>query len=115
MSDFYYLYPSKFNNKTNGITHRRWLIRSNPDLTKLLLDTIGDSFIKHPTDLENFKNYLNDRSVLKRLGEIKKGNKDKLAKEIYKSKGIVIDTNSIFDVQIKRIHAYKRQTLNCLK
>ena len=115
MSDFYYLYPSKFNNKTNGITHRRWLIRSNPDLTKLLLDTIGDSFIKHPTDLENFKNYLNDRSVLKRLGEIKKGNKDKLAKEIYKSKGIVIDTNSIFDVQIKRIHAYKRQTLNCLR
>lgn len=115
MSDFYYLYPSKFNNKTNGITHRRWLIRSNPDLTKLLLDTIGDSFIKHPTDLENFKNYLNDRSVLKRLGEIKKGNKDKLAKEIYKGKGIVIDTNSIFDVQIKRIHAYKRQTLNCLR
>ena len=115
MSDFYYLYPSKFNNKTNGITHRRWLIRSNPDLTKLLLDTIGDSFIKHPTDLENFKNYLNDGSVLKRLGEIKKGNKDKLAKEIYKSKGIVIDTNSIFDVQIKRIHAYKRQTLNCLR
>ena len=115
MSDFYYLYPSKFNNKTNGITHRRWLIKSNPDLTKLLLDTIGDSFIKHPTDLESFSNYLDDRSVLKRLEEIKKDNKDKLAKEIYKSKGIVIDTNSIFDVQIKRIHAYKRQTLNCLR
>ena len=115
MSDFYYLYPSKFNNKTNGITHRRWLIKSNPDLTKLLLDTIGDSFIKHPTDLENFSNYLDDKSILKRLGEIKKDNKDRLAKEIYKSKGIVIDTNSIFDVQIKRIHAYKRQTLNCLR
>lgn len=115
MSDFYYLYPSKFNNKTNGITHRRWLIRSNPGLTKLLLDTIGDSFIKHPTDLENFGNYLNDKSVLNKLGEIKKANKEKLAKEIYKSKGIVIDTNSIFDVQIKRIHAYKRQILNCLR
>ena len=115
MSDFYYLYPSKFNNKTNGITHRRWLIRSNPELTNLLVDTIGESFIKHPTDIENFGNYLNDKNVLKRLGEIKKGNKERLAQEIYKSKGIVIDTNSIFDVQIKRIHAYKRQTLNCLR
>lgn len=115
MSDFYYLYPSKFNNKTNGITHRRWLIRSNPKLTSLLIDTIGESFIKHPTDLENFSNYLNDPNVLKRLAEIKKENKEVLAKEILKSKGIVIDTNSIFDVQIKRIHAYKRQTLNCLR
>ena len=110
MSDFYYLYPSKFNNKTNGITHRRWLIRSNPKLTKLLVDTIGDSFIKHPTDLENFKNYLDDPGVLEKLGQIKKDNKERLAQEIYKSNGIVIDTNSIFDVQIKRIHAYKRQT-----
>ena len=108
MSDFYYLYPSKFNNKTNGITHRRWLIRSNPKLTKLLVDTIGDSFIKHPTDLENFKNYLDDPGVLEKLGQIKKDNKERLAQEIYKSNGIVIDTNSIFDVQIKRIHAYKR-------
>ena len=115
MSDFYYLYPSKFNNKTNGITHRRWLIRSNPKLTKLLVDTIGDSCIKHPTDLENFKNYLDDPGVLEKLGQIKKDNKERLAQEIYKSNGIVIDTNSIFDVQIKRIHAYKRQTLNCLR
>lgn len=115
MSDFYYLYPSKFNNKTNGITHRRWLIRSNPKLTNLLLDTIGESFIKHPTDLEKFSNYLNDSTVLQKLGEIKKDNKETLAKEILKSKGIIIDTNSIFDVQIKRIHAYKRQTLNCLR
>ena len=115
MSDFYYLYPSKFNNKTNGITHRRWLIRSNPKLTKLLVDTIGDIFIKHPTDLENFKNYLDDPGVLEKLGQIKKDNKERLAQEIYKSNGIVIDTNSIFDVQIKRIHAYKRQTLNCLR
>lgn len=115
MSDFYYLYPSKFNNKTNGITHRRWLIRSNPKLTNLLIDTIGDSFIKHPTDLENFKNHLDDSGVLQKLAQIKKDNKERLAKEIYKTNGIIIDTNSIFDVQIKRIHAYKRQTLNCLR
>ena len=115
MSDFYYLYPSKFNNKTNGITHRRWLLRSNPKLTQLLIDTIGDSFIKHPTDLENFANHLDDKTVLKRLEEIKKENKERLANEIYRSKKISIDTNSIFDVQIKRIHAYKRQTLNCLR
>ena len=115
MSDFYYLYPSKFNNKTNGITHRRWLLKSNPKLTSLLKETIGDSFIKHPTDLENFKNYLDDPGVLEKLGQIKKDNKERLAQEIYKSNGIVIDTNSIFDVQIKRIHAYKRQTLNCLR
>ena len=115
MSDFYYLYPSKFNNKTNGITHRRWLIRSNPKLTNLLIDTIRDSFIKHPTDLENFKNHLDDSGVLQKLAQIKKDNKERLAKEIYKTNGIIIDTNSIFDVQIKRIHAYKRQTLNCLR
>ena len=115
MSDFYYLYPSKFNNKTNGITHRRWLIRSNPKLTNLLIDTIGDSFIKHPTDLENFKNHLDDSGVLQKLAQIKKDNKERLAKEIYKTNGIIIDTNSIFDVQVKRIHAYKRQTMNCLR
>ena len=115
LKDFYDEEPYKFNNKTNGITHRRWLIRSNPKLTKLLVDTIGDSFIKHPTDLENFKNYLDDPGVLEKLGQIKKDNKERLAQEIYKSNGIVIDTNSIFDVQIKRIHAYKRQTLNCLR
>ena len=115
MSDFYYLYPSKFNNKTNGITHRRWLLKSNPKLTSLLKETIGDSFIKHPTDLENFKNHLDDPNVINRLGEIKKYNKENLAKEIYKSNGILVDTNSIFDVQVKRIHAYKRQTLNCLR
>ena len=64
-------------------------------MTNLLLDTIGESFIKHPTDLENFGDYLEDKNVLRRLGEIKEGNKERLAQEIYKSKGIVIDTNSI--------------------
>lgn len=115
MSDFYYLYPNKFNNKTNGITHRRWLIKCNPKLTELLKETIGDSFVKHPTDLENFERYLGDNEVLDRLSKIKLDNKKILAEEIYKTKGIIVDPNSVFDVQVKRIHAYKRQTLNCLR
>ncbi|ATD54015.1 glycogen/starch/alpha-glucan phosphorylase [Clostridium chauvoei] len=115
MSDFYYLYPKKFNNKTNGITHRRWLLKSNPELTNLLKETIGDSFIKHPMDLENFENHLDDKGVLEKLANIKLENKKKLANEVYNTKGIIIDPYSIFDVQVKRIHAYKRQTLNCLR
>ncbi|WLF71104.1 glycogen/starch/alpha-glucan phosphorylase [Clostridium septicum] len=115
MSDFYYLYPKKFNNKTNGITHRRWLLKSNPELTKLLKSTIGSSFIKHPTDLELFEKYLDDSNIIDSLAQIKANNKNKLAKEIYKTKGIIVDPNSIFDVHVKRIHAYKRQTLNCLR
>jgi starch phosphorylase len=115
MSDFYYLYPNKFSNKTNGITHRRWLLKSNPYLTKLLKDTIGESFIKHPIDLRNFERHLNDEVVLRQLEKIKKFNKEKLASMILKNDNIVVDPNSIFDVQVKRIHAYKRQMLNCLR
>lgn len=115
MSDFYYLYPSKFNNKTNGIAHRRWLLKSNPKLTDLLKETIGDSFVKHPTDMENLQRYIDNSYVLDRLGDIKKKNKENLAKIILDTKGINVDPNSIFDVQVKRIHAYKRQTLNCLR
>ncbi|MDS0528466.1 glycogen/starch/alpha-glucan phosphorylase [Clostridium sp. SHJSY1] len=115
MSDFYYLYPNKFNNKTNGITHRQWLIKSNPSLTALLKDTIGDGFIKHPTDLSNFSKFLGDNSVLDKLEKIKLANKKTLAETILKNEKIEVDTNSIFDVQVKRIHAYKRQVLNCLR
>ena len=115
MADFYYLYPNKFNNKTNGITHRRWLLKCNPELTNLLTETIGDSFIKHPTDLENFEKYLDDTNIREKLAKIKLNNKKKLATEIYNTKGIIVDPNSIFDVQVKRMHAYKRQTLNCLR
>jgi len=115
MSNFYYMYPNKFNNKTNGITHRRWLIKSNPGLTGLLKETIGESFIKHPTDLVNFAEFLEDKSVLERLAKIKLSNKEKLAKVILDHNGIEINPNSIFDVQVKRIHAYKRQILNCLR
>ena len=104
MKNLYYFYPNKFNNKTNGITHRRWLLRSNPGLTNLLCNTIGDSFIKHP-----------DKGVQEELARIKKKNKERLAEKIYKKNGIIVDTSSIFDVQVKRIHGYKRQTLNCLR
>lgn len=115
MSDFYYLYPGKFNNKTNGIAHRRWLLKTNPELTNLLKETIGDSFIKHPTDMENFERHVNNDYVLQRLESIKRKNKENLSDIIFKSQGIRVDSNSIFDVQVKRIHAYKRQTLNCLR
>ncbi|WP_293982657.1 glycogen/starch/alpha-glucan phosphorylase [uncultured Clostridium sp.] len=115
MKDFYYLYPNKFNNKTNGITHRRWLMKSNPDLTKLLMDTIGDSFIRHPVDLKNFERHLNDSVILNQLNKIKLYNKQKLSDTILKNENISVDPNSIFDVQVKRIHAYKRQVLNCLR
>lgn len=115
MSDFYYLYPNKFNNKTNGITHRRWLLKSNPKLTDLLQETIGDSFIYHPLDLRNFEQKLSDKSVLEKLDKIKKQNKEKLSNLILKNDKINVDPNSIFDIQVKRIHAYKRQVLNCLR
>ena len=115
MKDFYYLYPNKFNNKTNGITHRRWLLRSNPGLTNLLRETIGDGFIKHPVDLVNFEKHIKDKSIQEKLAQIKRENKERLAETIYKSNGIVVDPDSMFDVQVKRIHAYKRQTLNCLR
>lgn len=115
MSDFYYFYPNKFNNKTNGITHRRWLLKSNPKLTKLLMDTIGDSFIRHPLDLKNFEQKLNDNTVLESLNKIKYENKEKLSNLILRNDKIDVDPNSIFDIQVKRIHAYKRQILNCLR
>ena len=115
MRDLYYLYPNKFNNKTNGITHRRWLLRSNPGLTRLLQETIGDGFIKHPTDLIGFEKFAHDKGIQEELAIVKKKNKERLAERIYKSNGIVVDPSSIFDVQVKRIHAYKRQTLNCLR
>lgn len=115
MADFYYFYPKKFNNKTNGITHRRWLMRANPQLTDLLKETIGDSFIKHPTDMEAFEAYAGNRTVQERLQNIKFSNKKKLAEYLKFNQGISINPNSLFDVQVKRIHAYKRQVLNCLR
>lgn len=115
MKDFYCFYPNKFNNKTNGITHRRWLLKCNKELTTLLKSTISDSFINHPIDLLNFEKYAYDKNIQQQLYKIKRNNKMRLAKKIYESNGIKVNIDSLFDVQVKRIHAYKRQTLNCLR
>lgn len=112
MANFYYHFPYKFNNKTNGITHRRWLIQANPKLSNLLTECIGDSWIKHPTDMEKFQNFAYDSNVRDRLYKIKRENKENLADYIKNSTGIIVNPDSLFDSQVKRIHAYKRQILN---
>lgn len=114
MKDFYHIYPEKFNNKTNGVTHRRWLVYSNPQLRELLNETIGDSYIKNPADLEKLIPHVHDKELQEKFFNVKKQRKEILASYIKKVTGIEIDTNSIFDVQAKRLHAYKRQLLNVL-
>lgn len=114
MKQFYTVFPDRFNNKTNGITHRRWLIKSNPELVNLLTDTIGDSWINNPRDLLNLLKYQNDSHYLERINRIKGENKVILAKLIKERTGLTINTNSIFDIHAKRLHAYKRQLLNIL-
>lgn len=113
--DYYVAMPDKFTNVTNGIAHRRWLCYSNPKLSSLLTECIGDGFKKDPERLGEFAKFRNDSSVLERLDTIKKENKERFAKYIKDKTGEVLDTSSIFDVQAKRIHEYKRQTLNVLK
>lgn len=115
--DFYELYPERFSNKTNGITHRRWLCSSNPGLTSLLIETIGDDFYKTPLTLNRIidKGLYKDNSFLNNLDMIKLKNKIEFSNYVYKKFGTKIDTNSIFDFQVKRIHAYKRQLMNALK
>ncbi len=112
--DFYDFTPEKFTNVTNGIAHRRWLNQSNPELCELLNDCIGDGYAKDASVLSEFKKFENDDSVLKRLEEIKAVKKKQLAEYVYKKQGAVIDTDTIFDVQAKRLHEYKRQLLNAL-
>ncbi|EDS78585.1 glycogen/starch/alpha-glucan phosphorylase [Clostridium massiliodielmoense] len=112
LSDFYELYPDKFNNKTNGITHRRWLIQSNPELAKFITEAIGDEWIKNPKKLTYLLKYVNKKKFQERLYNIKRNNKAKFANEIKRKYNIDINPNSIFDVQVKRLHAYKRQMLN---
>ena len=114
MKDFYHIYPEKFNNKTNGVTHRRWLVYSNPQLRELLNETIGDSYINNPADLEKLIPHVHDVELQEKFFNVKKQRKEILAAYIKKVTGIEIDTNSIFDVQAKRLHAYKRQLLNVL-
>ena len=114
LKDFYMLYPDYFNNKTNGITHRRWLLYSNPQLTALLKETIGDGFVREPQKLEELMRYVDQPSLQQRFMAVKRERKQILADYIRRTLGIEIDTNSIFDVQAKRLHAYKRQLLSIL-
>lgn len=114
LKDFYDYQPYKFNNKTNGITQRRWLMKSNIELTDCLKETIGESFIKHPRDLRRLLAFKNDNILQDKLFEIKQNNKLKLANYIKEKTGILVDTESIFDTQIKRLHEYKRQIMNVL-
>jgi starch phosphorylase len=114
MKDFYDYYPERFNNKTNGITHRRWLIKANPRLADTISELIGDNWITNPAELENLKDFADDPSLQERIFGIKRAGKILLAKYINDTQGVLVDPDSIFDVQIKRIHAYKRQLLNAL-
>lgn len=113
-NDFYKIQPEKFNNKTNGITHRRWLMTANPGLTRLINDAIGDAWHKSPQELTQLMRYYNDESFLNHLADVKLENKRVLKEVIYKKTGIEVDENSVFDVQVKRLHEYKRQLLNIL-
>ena len=111
---FYQLWPDKFTNVTNGIAHRRWLCQSNPELCELLNDCIGDGYVKDASQLSKFKNFVNDKSVLKRLNEIKQIKKKQFADYAFKKEGVEIDPETVFDVQAKRMHEYKRQLLNVM-
>lgn len=112
---FYELYPEKFNNKTNGVTHRRWLLYANEALSNLISEKIGDGWIMKPEELERFKAYDEDPLIQKRMLLIKRENKAAFASYVKKTYGISIDPDAIFDVQIKRLHAYKRQLLNVFR
>ena len=112
--DFAELWPNKFTNVTNGIAHRRWLCQSNPELSALLTDCIGDGFVMDASKLIEFKKYENDAEVLNKLNRIKDKKKKQFADYAFKHQGIIIDPNTVFDVQAKRMHEYKRQLLNTL-
>ena len=113
--DYYKAMPYKFTNVTNGIAMRRWLCYSNPGLTSLLNETIGTGYKKNFEELEGFRKYENDKSVLERLAAIKAENKLTFSKYLFNKTGQALDVNSVFDVQVKRMHEYKRQLLNVLK
>lgn len=114
MNQFYQLFPEKFNNKTNGIAHRRWLLKANPKLSDLITDKIGLAWNQNPIELRRLLDHQHDQSFLAELDKIKQDNKRRLADIIFKQVGIAVNTESIFDVQVKRLHAYKRQLLNIL-
>ena len=112
--DFAELWPNKFCNKTNGITPRRWLLESNPDLANLITETIGDKWVTNLDEMKKLLKYTNDKKFLEKWMVAKRKNKEKLAKYIKEKNGIDVNLDSIFDCQVKRIHEYKRQLLNIL-
>ena len=114
LHNFYTLYPEKFNNKTNGITFRRWLLHANPLLSSFLSETIGDGYKKDAEKLNALLDYCDDKAVCRRLLEIKDANKKALASYLKQTQGIKLLDNAIYDIQIKRLHEYKRQQLNAL-
>ncbi|MFO7636448.1 MAG: glycogen/starch/alpha-glucan phosphorylase [Clostridia bacterium] len=113
-NDFYHIMPDKFTNVTNGIAHRRWLCQSNPLLTDLVRELVGEGFETRPEILRDLKKHADDRGVLDRLAQIKLENKKRLAGYIEEANGIRVDPTSLFDVQVKRLHEYKRQLLNVM-
>ena len=114
LKHFYDLYPEKFNNKTNGITFRRWLLHANPRLTGLLDATIGTGYRADAMELEKLLAHRDDAAVLEALGKVKAANKKDLAAYLKASEGVDVDPQSVFDIQIKRLHEYKRQQMNAL-
>ena len=112
LNAFYKIYPEKFNNKTNGITFRRWLLSCNRELAEYITSLIGNGYKKDADELEKLLAYKDDEEVLAKLEEIKKGKKAELAAYIAEKEGVTLDTESIFDIQIKRMHEYKRQQMN---
>ena len=114
LNNFYKLYPEKFNNKTNGITFRRWLMSCNPELSAMITDLIGDGWKKDANELEKLGNFVNDDAVLDRLLAVKAGKKADLKNYLKMKQGFDIDENSIYDIQVKRLHEYKRQQMNAL-
>ena len=114
LNNFYKIYPEKFNNKTNGITFRRWLLHCNPALTELLDELIGEGYKKDVAELEKLLAFKDDEKVLDRLVEIKHANKEALCKYLEETQGVKVSPDTIFDIQIKRLHEYKRQQLNAL-
>mgnify|MGYP000632816198 FL=1 len=114
LNNFYKVYPEKFNNKTNGITFRRWLLECNHPLADLLTELIGDGYKKDATELENLAAYADDSAVLEKLLAVKQGKKKDLAAYLKETQNITVNPDSVFDIQIKRLHEYKRQQMNAL-
>ena len=114
LNNFYKLYPEKFNNKTNGITFRRWLMSCNPELSAYITELIGEGWKKDANELQKLGNFINDDAVLTKLVDIKNAKKTELASYLKKTQNLDVPDNSIFDIQVKRLHEYKRQQLNVL-